>query len=299
LKLALLHQGRNEWREAEAALRTLIDIDPRNVNAQHVLAVVLTSLDQRDEAVAAYRRAAEIEPGNALRHLALGLSLHGLGRFDEAVAAYRKAIELDPQDAKAYGVLGDVLHLQDQDDEAVLAYRGAIAADPNFSGAHRGLGKVLRIQGKFAEAIAALEASARLGPLSAEFAGELAFLLATCPDATLRNAARAVELASRAVELEPGNASHCRALAAAHYRAGNWREALDVLERTAGLNPNGHGFDWFFAAMAHRQLDDALAAKAAYDQGCEWIGRTGIEDETVGELHKEAATLLGIEIDRR
>jgi len=294
-----VHKARNELAEAEAALQKVVGIDPANAAAQHTLAEVLMELGRRDESVAAYRRAAELEPGVAARHMLLGLALLRLQRFAEAEAAYRKAIEIEPKNSLPYGVLGDVLHFQGRDDEAALAYRSAIEFDADFGGAHQGLGGILRSQGKFAEAIVEMEHGVRLGPQVPDAAGDLAMLLATCPDAKLRNGDRAVELARKAIELEPGDAAHFRALGAALYCTGEWAQALAALQTASELDPDGRGFDLFFAAMAQRQSGDALAARASYDQGCEWLERTRSGDLDVQRAREEAASLLGIDIRPR
>jgi superkiller protein 3 len=258
--IACVHIARNEQNEAEVALRKVVENRPENANAYHTLAVVLRAQSKHDEALAAHRRAAEIEPGVATRHLAVASNLYELRRFDEAAAACRKAIELDPRYRSAYAMLGLILRLQD----------------------------------KFAEAIDPLEQAVQLDPREPSITGVLAMLLATCPDANLRNGPRAVELARKAVELEPGDASNSRALGVALYRTGEWKEALAALAVASNLDPDNNGFDSLFAAMAHHRLGDSIAARAAYDQGCEWIERTGSEDQDTQRARAEAASLLGI-----
>ena len=296
--IALVHNERQEWPESASVMRKLVAIDPGNARVRHNLALVLTKLGRLDEAAVEYRRAAEIEPGDAGRFVALGRSLRDLEHFDEAIAAYRKAIELDPKDAKSYCLLGDVLHLIRQDDQAVLTYRGAIAVDPKFREAFLGLGTALRRQGRYAEAIAALEANVQLGPPSAGAYGALALLLAQCPDATLRDGARAVELATRAVDLEPENGRHNRVLGVAYYRVGDWWGALEELRLATELEPNGSDFDGFFAAMAHWQRGKTEAAKESFKRAAEGMERRRAGDDDLRRLRAEAARLLGIEAPR-
>ena len=57
--------------------------------------------------------------------------------------------------------------------------------------------------GQWEEAIAQYNHLVEEGPQIAAAHNDLAWLLATCPDAKVRDAARAVELAKRAVELAP------------------------------------------------------------------------------------------------
>jgi tetratricopeptide (TPR) repeat protein len=238
---------------------------PGSANAYHSLAVVSRQLGKHDEALAARRRAAEIEPGVAMRHVAVASDLYELERYDEAAAACRKAIELDSRCRPAYAMLGVVLRLQE----------------------------------KFAEAIEPLEQAVRLDPQDASVTSVLAMLLVTCPDASLRNGPRALELARKAIELEPGDASNSRTLGVALYRTGEWKEALAALALASERDPDKTGFDSFFAAMAHQQLGDSLAARAAYDLGSEKFERTHAEDHDTRRARDEAASLLGIVIPPR
>jgi tetratricopeptide (TPR) repeat protein len=292
-RIALAHQSRSEWNEAEAALQKAVALEPASVNAQFILAEVLKKLGRYEEAIAAYRRTTELEPRVALRHMLLGLALSERQRYAEAEAAYRRAIELEPKNALPYGVLGDVLHFQRRDDEAALAYRSAIELDPDFGGAHQGLGGILESRGKFAEAIEELEHGVRLGPQVPDAAGDLAMLLANCPDAKLRNGPRAALLARKAIELEPKDPSHSRALGVALYRTGEWQAALAALEAASKRESVHSGFDSFFIAMAHHRLGDEALARAAYERACEWTERTHPDDPDTRRAREEAASLLG------
>jgi tetratricopeptide (TPR) repeat protein len=144
-----------------------------------------------------------------------------------------------------------------------------------------------------------LEQAVRLDPGDASITGVLAMLLVTCPDPKLHNGPRALELARKAIELEPGNASHSRTLGVALYRTGNSEEALAALKIASERDPDHTGFDCFFVAMARQRLGDAVAAQAAYDQGCEKFERTHFEDQDTQRAREEAASLLGIEIRPR
>jgi Flp pilus assembly protein TadD len=124
-------------------------------------------------------------------------------------------------------------------------------------------------------------------------------LLGTCPDVNLRNGPRAVELARKALGLEPGNPSHSRALGVGLCRTGEWQAALAALQVASELDPQNSGFDSFFVALAQRGLGDAVAARAAYERGCEQIERTHADDADTRRARAEAASVLGIETPPR
>jgi serine/threonine protein kinase len=97
-------------------------------------------------------------------------------------------------------------------------------------------------------------------------------------------------LARRAVDLDPASATGWRALGAAEYRAGNWRSAVDALEKSCVLDANPAGGDasqWSFLAMAHWKLNDHRLARAWYTAAC-------LAGNADPDLRAEAARLLQV-----
>jgi tetratricopeptide (TPR) repeat protein/serine/threonine protein kinase len=297
LGTALLRADQKE--AAVAAYRKAVELDPTLCVAYFNLGQVLSTLNRADEALDAYRKVVELDPGNANAYHSLGVTLRALGRHEESLAAKRRAAEIEPAVAMRHMVVADSLYELQRYDESAAACRKAIGLDPRCRIAFAMLGLVLRQQENYAEAIAPLAEAVRLDPQDASITGVLAMLLVTCPDPKLHDPPRALELARKALELEPGNGSHSRTLGVALYRSGNWQEALAALKSASERDPDNTGFDSFFVAMAHQRLGDALAARAAYDRACEQIERKGAEDRDARRAHEEAAGLLGIEIPPR
>jgi tetratricopeptide (TPR) repeat protein len=133
-----------------------------------------------------------------------------------------------------------------------------------------------------------------LQPKSAGPNNDLAWLLATCPDPKSRNAARAVELAKAAVELDPKTGAYWNTLGVAHYRAGDWKAAVIALHKSMELGKGGESFDWFFLAMTHWQLGDKVEARKWYDQAVAWMDKNQPENEELRRFRAEAAELLGV-----
>ena len=145
------------------------------------------------------------------------------------------------------------------------------------------------------KAIAAFAQAIELDPQNSRSHNNLAWLLATCPDATFRDPARAVELAKTALELAPNAVGHWNTLGAAQYRAGDWPATIEALTKSMELRNGGDSFDWYFLAMAHWQSDHKEEARKWYDQAVEWMEKNKPEDEELKRFHTEAAALLGVE----
>jgi hypothetical protein len=70
---------------------------------------------------------------------------------------------------------------------------------------------------------------AKLGldhPHTVQSMNALAWLLANCPDRTLREPVKALELAKQVVAREAGKWQYWNTLGAAQYRAGDWKSAV-------------------------------------------------------------------------
>jgi uncharacterized protein HemY len=122
----------------------------------------------------------------------------------------------------------------------------------------------------------------------------LAWFYATSPDAKLRDAEMAVRFAKQAVEIAPKEGTLWNTLGAAHYRAGNWKDAIAGLEKSMELRKGGDSFDWFFLAMAHWKLGEKDKARTRFDQAVEWMDKHQPRDEELRRFRAEAAELLGI-----
>ena len=97
--------------------------------------------------------------------------------------------------------------------------------------------------GFYKDATVHLEAALQINPNSADALNRLAWILATCPDATVRNGARAVKLAERACELsQEQNPLYLTTLAAAYAEAGRFDDAVSTTQKAIAL-ANQYGMD--------------------------------------------------------
>jgi eukaryotic-like serine/threonine-protein kinase len=108
----------------------------------------------------------------------------------------------------------------------------------------------------------------------------------------LRHADRAVELARRAVELEPAQGMFWNTLGVAHYRAGDWKAASAALKKSDDLlKGNDLSFNAFFLALAHWHLGNKAEARKWYDQAVGWMAKNKPQDEELLRFRAEAEFL--------
>jgi serine/threonine protein kinase/WD40 repeat protein/tetratricopeptide (TPR) repeat protein len=136
----------------------------------------------------------------------------------------------------------------------------------------------------------------RLRPENAVDQNQLAWLLATCAAAELRDPKRAIEHAHKAIALSPEQADYWNTLGAAQYRAGNWNEAIAALQKHRELRNNDA--EWtnpLFLAMTHWQLGNKDEAVQWYNRSVDWMEKKQANSELMRRLRAETAALLNIE----
>ena len=153
---------------------------------------------------------------------------------------------------------------------------------------------LLSAQGRPEEADKAYRRLLELAPQDARVHNNLSWLLATCADPRLRDGKRAVELAKKAVELEPKQGMWWNTLGAAHFGPATGRRRSAAMDKSMELGKGGDGNDWFFLAMAHWQLGDKTQARSWYDKAIPWMEKNQPKNEELVRFRAEAAALLEV-----
>jgi len=223
-------------KASEIRLRAAVEADPANARGFNDLGALLAQTGRVEEAVAQFEKAVALKPDFAAARANLGGALAKLGKLDEALAQLRKALELDAGYAPAHYNLGLVLSQRGDAQGAIREWRSALDLDPKYAEAHASLADALYAQGRTAEALAHWRDCIELQPNDAPALLRAAWVLATSPDAALRNGAEALAFAVRAVELSGGkDARTLDALAAAYAEKGRFADAALTARRAQAL----------------------------------------------------------------
>jgi serine/threonine protein kinase/tetratricopeptide (TPR) repeat protein len=316
--LGIALQFRNKLPEAIACFRKAIELGPRVANHYSNLGNALSEQKQLPEAIAAYYKASEIDGNYAPAYYNLGNALLYQKKLPEAIAAYNKAIETGG-DVRAYNGLGIALFEQKKLPEAIAAYNKAFEIEPeeviyydNLLKAHFELGQNLRSQGKLDDAIAELRqvvalqkkkatpsAQVKYGFTLADLLNDQAWKLVTAVDPKSRDPGRAIDLAQEARELAPNDAACWKTLGVAYYRAGNWKAAVEALEKSQQPVNSHYRNDsviLFFLSMAQGRLNEQEKARTFYDQAAQRRMGIGATEEELRRFCAEAAGLLDREV---
>ncbi len=217
--------------EAEARAREALRLAPLNVVALFQLATALHHQGKLEEAESCYRRMIELNPALYTPRRFLGNLLASQGKTDQAIAQFQEALRLQPRDADTRTVLGAVLLEKGQVEEAAAQLAEAVRLAPTNALAQYQLAIVQQGTGKIPEAIASYRAALQAQPNWPEALNNLAWLLASSADATLRNGPEAVGLAEKACALTERKVPvFLGTLAAAYAEAGQFDKAVATAE---------------------------------------------------------------------
>ncbi len=270
---------------------------PQNAGARLSLSYALRNRGAFQEAIIVAKTAIRLKPDYAEAYIGLGEALRSSGARDEAIAAFREATLLQPDRAAAFLHLGNPYADKGELDKAIEAYEKAIALKPDYAQAHHYLGLALKRNGRPAEAIAAYREAIRLEPDYDLPCVNLAWILVTCADPKLRDAAEAAKLAERATERQASKAnarSVWNTLGLARYRMGDGKAAIAAVEKAMALGEGGAGVEWIILALCHAQLGNKDEARKWYDRAVESLDELDPHDDDMRRLRGEAAKMLGL-----
>ena len=202
---------------AERAARALVQVNPRDHAAWHVLAVLALRSGRAEVAVELAERAHRLERKNAAYLNTLGVAYGDLGSAAEAIAALQRALKLRPAFADSHYNLAKVFDRGERFAEARDAYRRALAIDPRHASAAHNLAAVLLRLGESEEALALARAAHEQAPNDL---GRRLYLAAALRDA--RGDAEAGAFVERCLEAGPDEPRLRAWLGECRLRNGDW-----------------------------------------------------------------------------
>ncbi|MBI2772629.1 MAG: tetratricopeptide repeat protein [Burkholderiales bacterium] len=203
--LALHQAGR--LAEAEAIYRQVLQAEPHNADALHLLGLLARQVGRGDVAIALIGQALAIAPAHAgylnslglvhqdagdaalamdcygralvlgaeaVTYINLGNLLVKQGRLDDALAVYDNAVAAHPASAEAWTNRGNILDALRRWDQALPSYAQALALRPGLGVALRGRGNAFRGLGRRADAAASYREALAVEPANTVLLADLA-----------------------------------------------------------------------------------------------------------------------------
>jgi Flp pilus assembly protein TadD, contains TPR repeats len=219
----------------ESLCRDTLAKNPSAWIAQNNLGTILAEQNKIDEAITHFRASLEHNPNNAQAHGNLGKALTLQGKLAEADAELRTAIALKPQEPEFHRSLAYALGGQGKTDEALGQLRQAADLQQNVA-CRLELAGMLHQSGKDREAVVEYRRALVIRPLSVEVLNNLAWILATSPDDSVRNGSDAVGFAEKACQqTQNQDAMTMGTLAAAYAETGRFSDAVATADKAASL----------------------------------------------------------------
>lgn len=233
-----LHVKAGHKQDAMHDFQAAIRLDPKLWRAVHNRGVLLATSGQFEGAFDDFDRTITLNPRYAKAYANRAALLVVAGKMELAIRDYRKAIQLDPELVTAHRGLAKVCHLTGNLSEALAHYDDAIQLAPDDAYTLTRRADLLTDLGRYAAAADEYERAIELDPRLTPANRGSAWLLATCPDQSIRNPSLAVRRAEAALRLEDQPAAESfDALAAAQASRGDFRAAVATARRAIQLAP--------------------------------------------------------------
>ena len=217
--------------------------------------------------------------------LPAGLSLRAQllieqGKTDEAIPLLRELVEQAPAPDKTIWSLQLAMAYQraNRYQRALDQYNKLLKNMPALADAHRGRADVLLMMDRYKESLADYEIALKEMPDDVNALNNMAWILATAPDDTLRDGKRAIALAEKACKLTDYKKAYILStLAAAYAETGDFQTALRWINKALEISDE-------------KTRDHLTKEKASYQQKKPWRETKPSQGETPpGPPKKKAA----------
>jgi predicted TPR repeat methyltransferase len=257
IEAALTHHAAGRLDHAADLYNQVLQADPQNADALHLLGVIAQQRGQHQQAIDLISRAIVSDPTFPGYHNNLGEAHRSLGQLDQAEKAYRQAIALDPAFPDPHSNLGMILQKRTRVDDAIDLYRKAIQLQPGFAEAYNNLGTALMAKALVSEGVAAYHKALQLKSDYADAYSNLAFALGIQGDY-----ANGIECCRLALKQDPNHYEAYRHLAALYERLNDQDKAADAYRQALRCRPGSPEARYYLAAVT--QKDAPPAAPADY-----------------------------------
>ncbi|MGH9856911.1 MAG: tetratricopeptide repeat protein, partial [Acidobacteriota bacterium] len=190
----------------------------------------------------------------------LGIAYQYLRRYDDAAKYHQQALALQPKSGSMLNNMASVYYEKGNLPKALEYMERAIQSEPTFAYSYHHLGQMHLRSGNRKAAIAAYQSGHERLPQNGQIATQLAWLLATTPDPSLRDGKEAVRLAEAVSKSTPvPDPQTLIALAAAYAETGEFDRAVTTastareLLGNSGKNPIVQQLDSHIASYQQKK----------------------------------------------
>jgi predicted O-linked N-acetylglucosamine transferase (SPINDLY family) len=243
--IALHQQGR--FAEAAGLYARVLDSEPGNFTALHLLGLALHSQGRSGEGLAWIERALAVDPASADALANRGVVLEAMGRAAEALESQDRALAIRPT-ADSWNNRGNILRRLGREAEALASYDAALALAPGHADAWNNRGNALRSLGRRADALASFERAIALSPGHAAAWNNRGALLLDA-----HRTGEALACFERALSSDGAHADAWSNRGLALRQLARLPDALASFDRALAANP-AHADALYFRGFTHQDL---------------------------------------------
>jgi tetratricopeptide (TPR) repeat protein len=239
---ARVHVLQDNLEEAVNDLNQALKVNPEDVAALLMRGRIYAEQDKFEEAKADVEKAIELRPDLSQAILLRSVIAAQNKNFGEAIADIRTLLQADPQNSELWLQLGAYYAADSRPRKAIEVFDDLIENDADNWQARRSRADALLSIGEHAKAIEDYEAALKTKPDDSHMLNNLAWVLATSTEDSVRNAKRSIEIGTKACEVTDYKAPHILStLAAGYAEAGDWENALKWSTKAVELSDEAGG----------------------------------------------------------
>ncbi len=238
LRIATTYQAQGEWTKAAPIYQKLLarkDADPSLIATIGEAYKLAGDFGLAEEA---FRRLIQSYPSNPLGAYKLGLLQAGQMKYREAIKSLRQADRLAPNDARILKALSLVYSRTGDKDTAIRYAEKLVANFPDDTKGRFYLATLYDSNADYSKAEQIYREILDRHPTHVGAMNNLSVLLSTNFPANKSKQEEALQLAQKALSLEPDNAVVFDTLGWIQHKRGNQKEALELLKKAAQKRPD-------------------------------------------------------------
>lgn len=259
--------GANYLAASELALLLRAE-HPNDYDVLNLYVTTLLANGQTDEALSVYKSCLSDTVSIVAPFISIIDGEAFLGRADSVDKYSLMAIRRFPDNAELYIRRGSALSYMGRDREALRVYRRALrvaATDSLRSAVHGITGDMHHKAGRDRRAFASYDRALRLDPDNVHVLNNYAYFLSLRKE----RLDRALEMASRVIELEPGNPTYIDTYGWVLFKMGRLEEARVALQRAVSLDRRGSGELFIHYGDVLHALGDMFMARFYWGKALE------------------------------
>lgn len=250
LHLATSHIRKGGFQKAQEALEKTKALEPQDIEAGLILALLYATQDQPEKAALEYeevfKRAAKIEPKNINILKSLAAVYYQQKKLESAIATYELILDIDKNDYESLFLLGSLLEQKGLRDEAINKFKEALKIRPDYPDALNSLGYVYAEEGK--------------------------------------NLPEAEELIQKALSQSPDNGAYIDSLGWVYFKMSRIDKAIEQLEKAGSLLSDPVIYDHLGDAYFRKGILDK--AKTAWERSLELDAKQEKVREKLNQLQR-------------